>query len=206
MKKLYVASKSPSRRMLLDEVGIEYIIIRQDADELACDWTLPLEQLTQSIALHKMEHAVLPTLKENDIIFVLTADSLVQDTFGNVHGKPESRADAVEKIKKIRQGGRCGTSFCLDRKVFKNNKWELQERITETIVAAYQLDISDEWIEYYLDRYPIALEAAGGFAVEGFGSQFIKTINGSPTTIIGLPVCEVRKALQKLGFFEGIIK
>jgi septum formation protein len=204
MKTLYLASKSPSRRMLLDEAGITYTIIPQDADEFACDWTLPLEQLTRSIALYKMEHAILPSLTENNVIYVLTADSLVQDKSGTIHGKPETRDDAREKIKKIREGGRCGTTFCIDRKIFKNGGWQLQERIVETIVAEYHLDISDEWIDYYLDRCPIALQAAGGFAVEGFGAQFIKSINGSATTIIGLPVCEVRKALQELGFFDGI--
>jgi septum formation protein len=205
MNKLYLASKSPSRRMLLDEAGIEYIIVRQDADELQCDWTLPIKELTRSIAIYKMEHAVLPTLPENEVIHVLTADSLIQDIFGTLHGKPENQADAREKIKKIRQGGICTTSFYLQKKIFKNKKWQVMQEIIETVSSEYELDIPDRWIEYYLHHQPLALQAAGGFAVEGFGSQFVKSIKGSNTNIIGLPVCEVRNALEKLGFFEGFL-
>src|SRR5579864_8294380 len=100
---LYFGSKSQSRRMLLEEAHIPFRVIEQNADETACDWTLPLEQLVMSIALHKMEHVMLPAgNQEEEVCFVLTADTMSHDSSGTIHGKPIDRNDAIAKIKAAR--------------------------------------------------------------------------------------------------------
>src|ERR1700730_14012976 len=111
---LYLASQSASRQQLFKESKIPFKILAQNADEYVCDWSLPLEQLVAAIALHKMQQVKLPTGKEGEIIFVLTADTLSQDKNGKIQGKPKDLADAIAKIKQAREGSRLCTAFYLD--------------------------------------------------------------------------------------------
>jgi septum formation protein len=199
---LYFGSKSQPRRMLLDESQIPYVVVDQNADESLCDWGLSLPQLVLSIALYKMQHVILPDgRQEGDICFVLTADTMSHDKTGKIHGKPVDRADAIAKIKAAREGSFLCTAFCLDRKVWRSGVWVLEERIADVVSADFLYLVTDEWIDIYLEKTPF-LDVSGGIAVEKYGNQFLKTVNGSYATIIGLPLFEVRQALEKLGFFE----
>lgn len=198
---LYLGSKSSSRRILLDSSRISYCVLEQDADESLCNWGLPLEQLVAEIALFKMDHVVLPVGKEGQIIFVLTADTMAQDTDGTVQGKPIDYADAVLKIQKARLGSRLSTAFCLDKKIWKNGAWQVQKRVQQVVNASYCIDIPDDLIDiYFANSHGMA--CAGAVAVEDFGAQFLRTVQGSYSAIIGLPLFEVRLALYEMGFFE----
>ena len=208
---LYFGSKSQSRRMLLEESQIPFITVNQDADESLCDWGLPLPQLVLSIALYKMQHVILPDGKhEGDRCFVLTADTMSHDKMGVVHGKPVDRADAIAKIKATAAGSFLCTGFCLDRKVWRpalqslgevgKGAWVIEERIADVVSAEFMFVVPDNWLDIYLEKTPF-LDVSGGIAVEKFGNQFLKMVQGSYSTIIGLPLFEVREALEKLGFF-----
>ncbi len=198
---LLLASKSQSRQFLLKEITIPFTIIAQDADESRCDWGLSLQQLVESIARYKMEHAVVPDgERDGAISFILTADTLSQDADGQIHGKPTDREDAIEKIKKARNGSRLCTSFCLDRRVWRNNAWVVEKRIQKSVHAEYLFIIPDDWIETYLSQ-SIALSVSNAIAIEGFGAQFLKVVNGSYSTIVGLPLFELRESLEEIGYF-----
>ncbi len=198
---LYLASQSLSRQQLLREVQIPFELVSQTADEAACDWGLPLHKLVASIALYKMEHADLSGIDREKEIFVLTADTLSQDANGAIQGKPKDRADAIEKIKEARGGTRLCTGFCLDKKAWKNGGWQTVDRIEQVVHASYKFIIPDEWIETYLEKSP-GLNCSNAIAVEQYGGQFLKEVQGSYSAIVGLPLYEVREALEKLGFFR----
>jgi len=205
---LFLASQSPSRQMLLREAEIPFTLVPQDADEAVCDWNLPLKQLVLSIARYKMEHVLLPDGQDGQVAFVLTADTLSQDMNGKVQGKPVDRADAIAKIKSARAGSRLCTAFCLERRAWSRRSpegedgWQVQERIERTVETSYRFVIPDEWIDIYLERSP-GLRASNAIAVEGYGGQFLQEVNGSYSTIVGLPMFELREALTELGFFEA---
>ena len=120
--KLYLASKSQARYQLLQEARIPFVVIEQDADESQCDWSLPFEQLVTSIAVYKMHHVCLPQAEEGECIFILTADTLVRDREGLIHGKPVDYADAIKKIKKLRHGAEISSAFCLHKKMYQYSK------------------------------------------------------------------------------------
>lgn len=198
---LILGSKSESRRALLDNAKIPYQIASQNADETKCDWALPLQKVVESIAIFKMEHVVLPTGKEGDICFVLTADTLSQDCNGTIHGKPADRDDAIRMLRAAAAGrNSCGTAFCLDKKTYKNGAWQLEKRILQYIVAQYDFVIPENWILRYL-ALGHGDDAAGAIRIEEYGSQFLKSVDGSYTTIVGLPMFELRQALEEIGFF-----
>jgi septum formation protein len=200
MKTLYLASTSASRKMLLAQSKIPFTIIQQSADEAACDWNLPLEQVVRNIALYKMEHALVPQGQENDICYVLTADTLTLNSQGGIEGKPIDRQDAIKKLQSARNGARTGTAFCLDRRLFKHGAWHIQERVVRFVQADYQFNVPDNQLDFYLDT--IGFWGSCAIAIEDFGAQFLETVNGSYTTIVGLPMYELRQELTKLGFFS----
>jgi septum formation protein len=200
---LYLASKSPSRRYLLTEAQIPFTMLAQSAQEEECGLGLPLERLVRTIALYKMKHVVLPQGQPGEVRFVLTADTLTQSRNGTIHGKPVDRQDAIAKIRALRDGSTTCTAFCLDKKVFTNDTtWHTEHRITQAVAADCVFYVPDAWIDVYLTRQPLALQAAGALAIEGFGISFLKHVQGSYSTIIGLPLFEVRQALESLGFFN----
>ena len=198
---LLLASQSQSRKELLEEMRISFKVIHQDADESVCDHTLPFEALVKDIALEKMKHVVVPEGSEGDICFVLTSDTLTQGVDGKLLGKPSDREDAIKKIKNVRGKSRTTSAFCLEKKVFKNGSWEIAERIEDCVGADHHFIVSDEWIETYLNE-SFGYKSSGSIAIEGFGLQFSQSINGSYSTIRGLPLFELRQALEKIGFFR----
>ena len=197
---LLLGSASQSRQQLLKEAQISFQLVEQQADESQCDWGLPLQQLVEQVALHKMDHVVLPAGTEKQTCFVLTADTLSQDKDGKVQGKPTDRDDAIAKIKTARKGSYLCTSFCLDKKVWRNGSWEIERRIQRSVASEYLFVVPDEWIDAYLEK-SIGLSCSNAIAVEWYGAQFLKTVHGSFSTIVGLPMFELREALTELGFW-----
>lgn len=198
---LYLASQSSSRAALLQQVQIPFIVWPQSADEQACDWTLPLEQLVTSIALHKIESLDFGSLDHIGPIWVLTADTLGQDTDDIIYGKPQDYADAVRQLKSQRDKWvSVATAFCVDKKNYKNGVWITEKRIAQTVTAQIYFSISDAEIEEYI-RVADALRCAGSITVDGFGAQYLKALQGSYSAVIGLPLYEVKQALKQLDFF-----
>lgn len=193
--------------MLLKQASIPFELAEQEANEADCDWGLPLQQLVESIALHKIKHVILPDGKsKDDISFVLTADTLGLDGNGNICGKPIDKEDAIKKIKSYRNGARTGTAFCLDKRKWSGSSWELDKRIVKFVEAQYIFDVPDHWIERYFELSIDAginyMNVSGAVAIEEFGAQFLKSLNGSYTAVVGLPMYELREALDELEFFN----
>ncbi|MGE0010407.1 MAG: nucleoside triphosphate pyrophosphatase [Candidatus Babeliales bacterium] len=199
---LFLGSTSAARQQLLKEAQIPFILVTQSADETQCDWNLPWQEVIEKISLYKMEHVILPEdAQQQKHCFVLTADTMGVDIDGVIHGKPSDTQDAIKKIKALRRGGYVGTAFCLDRKKQQNGAWVTEERVMQFVSATYEFDMPDEWIPKYFKEVPHYLKIAGAITIEGYGAQFLKSLNGSYTTILGLPMFEVREALERLGFF-----
>ena len=201
-KKLYLGSSSQSRQMLLREARIPFTLVSQSADESACDWGQSLRKVVESIALYKMQHVILPAGAEGDICFVLTADTLTENSAGTLEGKPVDRADAINKLKTSRDGVCTGTAFCLERRIYKNGAWQLDVHILKYVAADYVFNVPDHAIDFYLDNVPVV--GSGAIAIEGFGNQFLESINGSYSAVVGLPMYELRECLTELGFFKSL--
>ena len=200
---LYVASSSASRKMLLQASKIPFVVIGQAADESLVDNSLPLEDQVKFIAQLKMEHVQLDAGSyEDEIRFVLTADTMGCDGQENVHGKPIDREDAYRKIRLLTAGSyRTSTAFCIEKKRWQQNKWITDNVECHVVSTKYSFKIPENRIEDYFENSP-ALNVSGAIAVEEYGLQFLEKIEGSYTTIVGLPLFEVRTTLEKLGFFD----
>ncbi|MBN1549502.1 Maf family protein [Candidatus Babeliales bacterium] len=199
---LLIASGSKTRHELLFASRIPFTVLSQEVDESQCEKSGSLEECVTRIAHYKMDYVnVSMTYAKNEAI-VLTADTLGMDAQGVIHGKPVDRGDAVKKIKALRGKGIVGTAFCLEKRMKQNGGWASMERVCQYVEASYVFDIPDNWIDAYLDAVPGYYSMSGAITIEGYGSQFLKSITGSYSTILGLPLFELRQALERIGFFN----
>lgn len=201
-KTLYLASKSPSRQYLLRESKIDFTLLSQNADEAQCDWSLSINEVVTSIARYKMNCVTMPQGTEGEQAFVLTADTLTQDKKGVIHGKPLDKSDALRKMEALRDGVVVATAFCLSKKVFRQGAWILEDQREQCVISRCEFIVPSSWAERYFKESVIGYEAAGGMAVEAYGMQFLRYIEGSYSAVIGLPLFEVREALDALTFFN----
>jgi len=192
--------------MLLDEICMPYKLLKQTADESSCDWGLPIQKLVTSIAHLKMDHVILPEPgQDGQVIFVVTADTVSQDYEGNNFGKPVDLQDAYRMVRILRNGSLVGTGFCVAKFCVKNGAWVKIDYRQGYAQARCKFDVPEAFLETYFKQHPVSLRAAGGMAVEQFGLQFFKEINGSFTAIVGLPLYELRAALTELGFYDEFL-
>ena len=199
---LYLASNSASRKMLLTQAKIPFTVIRQTADETTCCFKTDIADLVKELAVLKMESVIMPEAsKENEICLVLTADTLNFSSDKEVLGKPVDRDDAIAMLRKSRAGNIVATGFCIRKMKWNDGQWNILEEVADYDQALCVMDIPEEFLDYYLDTVPHT-SVSGGIAVEDFGTQFCKKIEGSYGAIVGLPVYKVRKVLYELGFYQ----
>lgn len=199
---LYLGSTSKSRHRLLSQANIPFTIVPQTSDETVCDWSLPFGEIVTAIAVGKMAHVTLPAGNEGDCCFVLTADTLCADERGTIFGKPESLEHARSMLRALQPSGRVGTAFCIERKIWQSGAWQTEKQTIQFIETAFRLSMSDNWIEAYIATVPGLYSISGALNVDEYGAQFLQSISGSYTALLGLPMVELRNALEAMSFFD----
>lgn len=200
--RLCIASGSASRKKLLEQALIPYLVIDQDADESQIATNQELSHIVMQIAALKMKHAKIPAGKNNgDICFILTADTLGCTKSGRILCKPVDRNDGISMLYDARQGTLTVTGFCLRKLVWQQNCWVVLQEIIDYDQAESVFDVADECIDFYLDNIPF-LTVSGAISIEGFGGQFLKSVNGSYESVVGLPMFKIRQLLFEFGFYN----
>jgi septum formation protein len=199
---LYLASESVQRQRLLKEAAINFKTIKHNADECAVNLKKDFESYILDIAKEKMKYVQYPKVEEGQIIFVLTADTMVYtNKTGTILGKPQDMEDAKRMLRLFRsEEGKIVTGCCLDKKVFKNGIWqnEAENHWTTTSLAEFVVD--EEEFDEYFKHLPHSLKSASGGIIEEYGQRFCKSITGSYSNIIGLPIFELIQALKQMEF------
>ena len=201
---IFLASQSASRKQLLSYAAIPFKILDHTTNEKLVKQTGSFYEYILAIAQHKMNHVLLPspdTIQDN-YLFVLTADSLTYDkSTGIIFGKPKDMHDARRMLKhKFGKLIEVATGCCLEKKIIKNNEWITEQKKEWVTSGEIEFLLSDQDIDVYLKKMPEALYASGAGIIENFGLSFLKSIRGSYTAVMGLPLYELRQALTTLSF------
>lgn len=193
---LLLASKSASRRALLQGAGIPIEVKAADIDERGIEAKAGLADPGAVAALLAREKAVAVSVEQPGRL-VLGADqtlALGQRRFS----KPADRAAARSQLKILR-----GQSHALHSAVaiIRDGKPVLEHcAVAKLAMRAF----SDEFLESYLDAAGDAVTASvGAYQVEGFGVQLFERIDGDHSTILGLPLLPVLDALRREGALRG---
>ncbi|WP_052254429.1 nucleoside triphosphate pyrophosphatase [Salinicoccus sp. YB14-2] len=180
--KLILASSSPHRRDLLNQVNIEYEPRKQSADESRVTITKPVEKVK---ALAKIKSDVTETF-EGEVI--LTADTVVSKD-GIIYEKPQNKEHAYRMIKEFSGETHQVHTACLLRSLHDEKMI-----VSKTDVTFY--DLTEQDIENYLQTDDFS-DKAGGYGIQSQGAVLVKEIKGDYNTVVGLPLAEVVRELKK---------
>lgn len=183
---IILASNSPRRKELLSGLDISYEIrILDDIDEDYPD-DMELEQVAEYLA-QKKASAYIGDITSNELL--ITADTIVLKD-NKIYGKPSDKYDAKRMLNELSTGTHeVITGVCLTA----SHKQVSFSAITKVTFG----DISQEEIEYYVDKYN-PYDKAGSYGVqEWIGYIAVKNIEGSYYNVMGLPIYRVYEELNK---------
>lgn len=192
--RIILASKSPRRKEILENLGFKFEIITADTDE-SSDVTEP-ESLVQILAVRKGQ-AVLNIEPEKDTL-IISCDTVVACD-GRILGKPHSKEEAKEMLRLL--SGRSHTVLS-GLALFYNGKTISGADKTEVYFA----NMPESFIESYVASGD-PMDKAGSYAVQGRTSLYIDKIDGCYFNVVGLPVRLLAKLIKQLGLnLEQLIK
>ncbi len=139
---------------------------------------------------------ILAEAKANDIAekypdkWVIGADTIVLID-GDILGKPKSREEARTMLKRL--SGQIHQVFTGYSICCKARQRQFSEAVITKVVFK---NLTDQEIEWYIHTKE-PFDKAGAYAIQGLGTFLVKSIHGSYTNVVGLPVCEVIEFLIK---------
>lgn len=185
MKQLILASASPRRQAFMATLGVDFAVFSPDIDETPLEHEPPADLVRR---LSQLKAGAAAGARAGSV--VVAADTVVV-LDGEILGKPRDREDAFRMLKKL--SGRTHeviTGFTVQ---------EGARRVTECVrteVTFAALD--DELIRAYV-ACGESDDKSGSYAVQGLAAMFVLSVNGSVSSVVGLPICQVRQILERFG-------
>jgi len=185
--RLILASKSPRRYELLNQLGLDFEVIPSRVTEDFFQKESP-----QDHVIRLAEAKVRDVAGRYPDCWVLAADTIVYMN-ESILGKPKNREDATGML--LRLSGQehwvlTGFSVCY------LEKGKGDREAVRTAVKMKKLTHAE--MEWYVQTGE-PFDKAGGYAIQGIGSFMIESIRGSYTNVVGLPLCELIQMLNRLG-------
>jgi len=181
---IVLASGSPRRRELLEQLGLEFAVRAADIDESVREGEPPLDYV-QRLSVEKAAAVPVPVGT-----LVIAADTTV-DVDGEIFGKPADEAEARSMLAAIsgrRHHVHTGVTVRLD------------ERSATTVVstAVDVAPIDEAAMAWYVGTGE-PFDKAGGYALQGAGGVFVAGVEGSVSNVIGLPLAELVELARRVG-------
>ncbi|MGM9551577.1 MAG: Maf family protein [Clostridia bacterium] len=185
MKKFILASASPRRREILEDIGLKVTVVPSVCDESEVKITTP-EKYVMELALLKGAD-VARCADKNDI--VISADTVVVKD-GKIMGKPKDTEDALKMLLSLSDSWHSVlTGYC----VINGENGEASVRYETTRVKFRPIDEKEARC-YIKTKEP--MDKAGSYGIQGKGRLFVERIEGDYFNVVGLPVCALAKMLH----------
>lgn len=180
-----LASTSPRRRELLDQIQVSYEVLAVDIDESHIPGETA-EQFVMRLAIEKAQAGY----ERDPARPALGADTIV--VFGNhILGKPVNRQMALEMLTMLsaqQHQVMTAVAICSDN---------IQHCALSTSEVEFT-ELNSQQIEAYWETGE-PHDKAGAYGIQGLAAKFIKNIKGSYSGIMGLPLYETAELLKKVG-------
>jgi septum formation protein len=187
-KTIILASQSPRRVALLQQMNIDCLVMPADIDESVlsgespANYVLRLAEQKALAIVAKLNHA-------HADLPILAADTTV--ALGNeIFGKPENDADAFNMLKKL-----SGSTHQVHTAIALAFNGKCETALNTTLVQ--MMPLSDAMIGEYIATMEHK-DKAGSYAIQGLAGNWIVKIDGSYTGVMGLPVHETALLLNKI--------
>lgn len=185
---IVLASESPRRKEILSRIVEVFLVVPSHADESALRSENPWQTARQSalvkansVANRIQDHLVIA----GDTLVVLSTPEGYRQLF-----KPTDRDDAISMLQQLSGKEHLViTGVCL--------KWPEGLRSFEVTTSVGFRHLSQSEIEDYVQGGE-PMDKAGAYAIQGGAAGFVRSINGSITNVIGLPIEQLTEELEKL--------
>jgi septum formation protein len=183
--RIILASKSPRRKEILENLGLKFDILVADADERS-DESDPRRRVAELASVKG--RAVLDAVQDKKDVLLIASDTLVYAE-GEFLGKPKSKDDARRMIEML-----SGKAHSVVSGVYLYCNGKEVSAADETKVVFDKMS-ADEIENYISSEEPY--DKAGGYAVQGLASLYISGLEGDYFNVVGLPVNLTYKLLKK---------
>ena len=187
---LYLASASPRRQQLLQQLGVGFEVIVSDLDETRASNETP-PQYVRRVACEKARQ-VAAIVRRRGLPWrpVLGADTeVVLD--GEVLGKPIDRAHGLTMLQRLQ--GRTHEVLSVVALMGEREEFDTLSRSLVTFAPMTQTEIE----RYWDSGEPVG--KAGGYAIQGHAAALIARLEGSYSGVMGLPLHETAQLLRQAG-------
>lgn len=187
---IILASSSPRRTELMGLAGIKFIVIPADI----CEDSLPGEEPTDHVIRLSREKAD-AVAAINDGRFFIGADTIVV-LDSKILGKPSDEADAVQMLSWLSgRDHQVITGFTVFDKLSGI-------RVSRSVCTEVTFKLLTEKEIYAYIATGCPMDKAGGYAIQGGAVHFVRSISGSYTNVVGLPMTELHEVLQAMQAVE----
>lgn len=198
MKQLILASQSPRRKELLGQLGYQFTTQAADIDESvrcnenAKDYVLRLaKEKAQAI------FSALPVQQQAQSVVIGSDTSVVIE--GDILGKPANEAECITTL--LRLENKQHQVLTAIAVISQDHSNKAISQLIETQVQFKSLTV-DEIKRYWHTGEPC--DKAGSYAIQGIGGQFVTTIKGSYSAVVGLPLYETVQLLAQVGLPSSV--
>lgn len=188
MIKLILASQSPRRREILENLGLSFRVITADVDE-SCTEKDP-RRYVETLALRKGTAVLARLSTENQLdeqTLILAADTVVAAE-GEILGKPRDEADAAHMLHLL--SGK--THHVISGIALLSAR---HTAVASEVTGVRFAPLTESDVAFYLASGE-PYDKAGGYAVQGLASLFIDGLEGDYFNVVGLPVKRLHDLLR----------
>ena len=183
----YLASTSPRRRQLLEQLGLRFAMLAAEVDETPrageapVDYVLRLAGAKAETAARLLGAPAAPVLAADTAVVLETA----------ILGKPRDREDGLAMLARL-----SGRRHQVLSAVVLWRAGRLDTALSRSEVSFRGIS-AEEARSYWESGEPVG--KAGGYAIQGLGALFVEHLVGSYSGVMGLPLFETAELLQKAG-------
>lgn len=189
-KTIYLASRSPRRAELLQQIGLNFVVLPSDIDETPLLNELSHEYVVRLAAEKAQACFAKLQLDQANLYPVLAADTTVS-VDGRILGKPQDDDDAFQMLSSL-----AGRWHEVHTGIAVATINGVKTAISTTRVEMPRL--SDEKILAYVATGE-PRDKAGAYGIQGLASTMIRRIEGSYSGVMGLPIYETTMLLEQAG-------
>lgn len=197
MVRFVLASGSPRRKELLEQLGLEFEISSAHGEERITKTQPP--EIVEELSLQKANEVAdrFTQVYKNDTCVIIGADTIV--AFANeIMGKPRDTQDAVRMLTRL-AGSIHQVYTGVTLVILKDNHRKTVTFHEKTDVQMYPMTKAQ--IEAYVSTKE-PMDKAGAYAIQGKCAAYIKGINGEYNNVVGLPVARLMQELLALGLIS----
>ncbi len=200
---IILASASPRRRQLLEQIGLEPGVVPSFADEMTeeTDPERVVRELSRRKAEDVAEQILLRVPDPEAPVIVLGADTVVS-AGGRILGKPGSHEEAAAMIRSLQgKTHEVLTGVTLLRiSTAKERTGGAERWSAKTFAERTEVEVApmtaEEILRYADSEEP--MDKAGAYGIQGAFAAFVRGIRGDYSNVVGLPVCRVYEELKAL--------